>query len=514
MQRREFLKKAGVGGVLGGAAHFAERASRANSASDRSGSAEDRSSAADDSRQQAPRWNILVVVSDTLRPDFLGPYGNRTVRTPTLDRLAKESALFERFHAEALPTIPTRRTLHSGRRVFPFRHYKPIPWDNVVLPGWQPMSPDEDTVAESLARAGYHCGFFGDVPHYFVPGNNFTRGFHQWAFIRGNAEDRYRSTATVDMAELRKRYGSSPSLAARHVANLGGFEPEEMRFATPRTFQAAMQFLEENQAQTKPFYLYVDTFHPHETWQAPERYYRLYADPAYKGPTYLNLPYSTLFRHPLSEAILRDVKAHYSGLVTMVDHWLGRLLQKLDELGKRQSTLVLFLSDHGTNFGDNLERVTGKPAGCLYPGTMNIPLLIRHPQGVAAGKRFRELVSTVDVPATVCAAAGTAPKDGLDGRNLLDLLTGKPFSRREYLTCRYSNTVWYRDERTWYFADIHGAHPRLFDLEADEPFQRTIAEKAPDRIKLARSRILEDAGGSLPVYPLKGTDRVRAPFIR
>jgi arylsulfatase A-like enzyme len=459
------------------------------------------------------KWNILVVVSDTTRTAFLGPYGNTWIKTPTLDQLAKESALFERAHPECLPTIPTRRTLHSGRRAFPFRDYKPIPWDNVVQPGWQPMDSGQDVVAEALARAGYHNGFISDVPHYFVPGNNFTRGFHQWDFVRGNAEDRYRATAAVDVKKLQVRYGSPLPRAAQHVANLGGFAPDEMAFATPRTFRSAMQFLEENRSNPKPFYLYVDTFHPHETWEAPAKYYHLYRDPKYTGRTYLQLPYSTLFQHPEVEPALVDVKAHYAGLVTMMDHWLGQLLAKLRELGKDRDTLVIYLSDHGTNFGDNLEKALGKPSGCLYPGTMDVPLLVRHPEGKGAGKRFREFVSSLDVPATVCAVASTAPKEGVEGRNLLPLLEGGTFPKREYLTCRYSNCVWYTDDKNWYFSDVHGDNARLFDLEADKPFEQTIAKKAPERGKRAWQRILEDAGGKLPIYPLRDGDKVKAPFI-
>jgi arylsulfatase A-like enzyme len=459
------------------------------------------------------KWNILVVVSDTTRIDYLGPYGNTWIKTPTLDQLAKESALFERAHAECLPTIPTRRTLHSGRRAFPFRDYKPIPWDNVVLPGWQPMDSAQEVVAEALARAGYHNGFVGDVPHYFVPGNNFTRGFHQWDFVRGNAEDRYRSADVIDPKKLQERYGSALPRAAQHVANLGGFEPDEMAFATPRTFRSAMQFMEENKSNPKPFYLYVDTFHPHETWEAPAKYFKLYRDPKYTGKTHLNVPYSTLFQHPELEAAMVDIKAHYSGLITMVDHWLGQLLAKLKEVGKDRDTVVIYLSDHGTNFGDNLEKVIGKPAGALYPGTMNVPLLIRHPEGRGAGKCFREFVYSLDVPATVCAVAGAAPKEGVEGQNLLTLLEGGSFKKRDYLTCRYSNCVWYTDEKNWYFSDVHGDNARLFDLEADKPFDETIAKKAPARIKRAWQRILEDGGGKMPIYPLRDTDKVKGPNI-
>lgn len=469
-----------------------------------------RATAAAQETAQRP-WNIVVIVSDTLRKDFLEPYGNTWVKTPVLRDLARQSAVFERNHPECLPTIPTRRTLHSGRRAFPFRNYRPIPWDNVYLPGWQPMSPDEDTVAEALARAGYHCCFVSDVPHYFVPGQNFTRGFHQWDFIRGNAEDRYRSPAPYDTTKIEARYESRR--ASMHVANLGGLDPDEMSFATPRTLQAAIRYLEENRQNPKPLYLYVDTFHPHESWEAPRKYYDLYRDPAYKGKTHLNVPYSTLFANPLPEDAIRDIRAHYAGLITMVDTWLGRLLAKIEETGKAGDTIVLFVSDHGTNFGDNLERVTGKPSGALYPGTMDIPLIVRHPKGKGAGKRFRELTYTVDVPATVCAAASAAPKDGLGGQNLLTLLEDGRFAGREYVTCRYANSVFYRDDKNWYFSDIHWQNPRLFDLETTKPFDATIAAKAAERVKLAQRRILEDAGGQLPSYPLTGGDKVKAPFI-
>ena len=135
-------------------------------------------------------WNIVVVVSDTLRTAYLSPYGNDWVHTPNLARFAEQSVRFTNAHPECLPTIPTRRTLHTGRRAYPFSAYTPVPWDNVYTPGWQPMSSDEPAIAESLVRNGYHTGFFADVPHYFVPGMNFTRGFQTVAVCsRGQAED-------------------------------------------------------------------------------------------------------------------------------------------------------------------------------------------------------------------------------------------------------------------------------------------------------------------------------------
>lgn len=436
--------------------------------------------------------NVVLVVVDTLRTQYLEPYGNDWIHTPSIARFAAESLRFTRAYPECLPTIPTRRTLHTGRRAFPFRTYDPVPWDNVYLPGWQPMYRDEATVAEALSQGGYHTGFYSDVPHYMVPGMNFTRGFQQWEYIRGQAEDRFLGAASADEALL-QRYRGNPDRIRNHLVNVRPDLPEE-EWHTARTFRSAMRFLEQNRGSEQPFYLYVDSFSPHETWEAPLHYYDLYASRDVREPIWLTVPYGPLLdQNPELEQSLESLKANYAGLVTLVDTWFGRLMQTLDNLKLRDRTLVVLIADHGTNFADNAEKVVGKPAGYMYPGTMHIPLMVRHPDGTGAGQTSDELVYTLDVPATVMAATGVVPQGGIEGRNLLAHSDGS----REWLTCRYGDHVWYRDDRTWFFSSLEFEDPRVFDLEADPDCTVNIAAKAADRIALARTRILADADGDL-----------------
>ncbi len=442
--------------------------------------------------------NIVVVCVDTLRTAYLGAYGNDWIHTPNLDRFAQKSVRFTNAHPECLPTIPTRRTLHSGRRAYPFNDYQPVPWDNVYIPGWQPMARDEGTMAEALVQNGYHTGFFGDVPHYFVPGMNFTRGFQQWAYIRGQAEDRFRSAAHADPAQVARYKGNEPRIRA-HLMNVQPERPEE-EWPTARTFRAAIEFIEQN-TNNHPFYLYVDSFSPHETWEAPLHYYDLYGSREDREPVCLNLPYASLDEHPDYEDRIESVKANYAGMVTMVDTWFGRLVDTLDRLDLTDRTLVIFLSDHGTNFADNALRIMGKPSDYLYPGTMCIPMFVRHPSGCGAGTTIGEFVYTTDIPATVGAVCGTEPVGGLDGQSLLPLMEGTSgFSSRGYLTCRYGNSVWYKDHRTWYFSDVDFEKPFVFDLETDPSCESNIASKAPERIEQARAHILGDAAGFLQNY--------------
>lgn len=449
------------------------------------------------------RPHIVVIAADTLRPAYLGCYGNSAMHTPNLDRLAAQSIRFTRAYPEALPTIPTRRTVHGGRRVYPFADYRPVPWDNVYLPGWQPLAAAEPTVAEALAAAGYHTGFVSDVPHYFVPGMNFTRGFQQWQFVRGQAEDRFGAEAAADPALL-PRYRART--ARRHLVNVRPQAPEE-QWPTARTFRWAQQFLEQNSGGGQPLYLYVDSFTPHETWEAPLHYYDRYGSRAEREPVWLSLPYGPLAQVPELEPQLPSVRANYAGLVTMVDHWCGLLLDTIERLGMSARTLVLFFSDHGTNFADNPERIVGKPAGWMYPGTMHIPLLLRLPAGRGAGTECGRLASTIDIPATVADAAGLEglPLDGTS----LSAAAGAAYPGYDYLTCRYGNFVWYRDRRTWFFSSLEFTAPRLFDLEADPECQVNVAAKLPERVREARARILDDAGGRLLRHdPPAATDAI------
>jgi len=313
--------------------------------------------------------NLIVIVSDTLRADYMGCYGNRKIQTPNLDAFANESVVFDCAYSESLPTIPVRRALHTGRRAYPFCNYKALKWDNVYLPGWQPMDNDEDTLAENLVGIGYYTGFVSDVPHYFVPGMNFTRGFWQWEFIRGQAEDKWRSPAITSDEELSK-YGDPKQLrsqfpkgrALRHVANYRHIHSEEDT-TTARIFRWAMDFIEDNR-HIQPFYLLIDCFDPHESWEAPKSYLELYADSNYKGHTILAPKYGPAKGIYTVEEI-EHIKAHYSGLVTLVDTWFGHFINKLKRLGLWETSVIVFLSDHSISLASLIIRFI--LVLCIYP---------------------------------------------------------------------------------------------------------------------------------------------------
>ena len=451
------------------------------------------------------RSNVVYVMTDTLRTDFLGCYGNETIHTPNIDRFAAESVLFTRAYPESLPTIPVRRAIHTGRRSYPFHDYTPVPWDIVYLPGWQAMDRTEDTLAENLANAGYHTGFVTDTKPHYAPGFNFQRGFWQWNYVRGLQQDRWASVHTVSDEEMSRYWwpgGDAPlhSNLRYHIANSKG-RLHERDTTTAEVFRWAMEFLEDNR-DAEPFYLLVDSFRPHEPWEAPKRYYEMYADPGYDGPIIPHARYQPMDEQGLDEAMLADMVAHYSGLVTLVDTWFGMLIDTLERLDLLDTTIVIFTSDHGTHFADNPRQVVGKPAYSLWPGVMHLPLIVRNPAGASAGCVVSDIVYNLDTTATIYDVAGIADHQPIDGRSLVPLLTGEgAWQRREYVTCRYNDALCYIDDDWWVRADVGGIAGEAFDVRNDPLCQEDlIAELPPDVFDRAWHRIIEDAGGELPVY--------------
>ena len=137
--------------------------------------------------------NIVLVVFDSLRKDCIGCMGEPPwwkVQTPHLDAFAEESLVMTRAYPEALPTLPTRRALYTGRRVYPFHNadFK-LKGDFVGAPGWGPIPEDQATLAEMLGEQGYRTALVADVYHMFKPSKNYTRGFQQWMFLRGQETD-------------------------------------------------------------------------------------------------------------------------------------------------------------------------------------------------------------------------------------------------------------------------------------------------------------------------------------
>ncbi len=342
--------------------------------------------------------SILLLVSDTFRRDHLGAYGNTWIRTPALDRLAASSLVFDNHLIGSFPTMPARADLLTGRLSLTFMTWAPLPTHLPTLP-------------QLLGDAGYLTMGIVDTPFYVRNGFGYDRGFQDFVWIRGQGDAR-RMEERLD-ARSTWRHESD-----RWVA---------------RTVTAAEEWLERHHQEQ--FFLLVDVWDPHEPWNPPDYYTRLYA-PDYDGRE-TETCYDDWREAGLTEDDVRLSHATYAGEVTMVDRWLGRLVEKLDVLGIADETVLVFLSDHGYYFGEHgylgksvwdaeLGTQSWSP---LYREIVEVPLLVRAP-GVEA-RRTPALTTLVDVPATLLDLAGVAAPDGITGRSFAPVLRGETDEHRK-----------------------------------------------------------------------------------
>lgn len=444
--------------------------------------------------------NVIVIVIDSLRKDHVGAYGNSWIQTPNLDALSEESLRFTRAYPESLPTICARRAIHTGRRTWPFRDWKPVKSDLFQMPGWQPIPEDQTTLAEILAESGYETMFVTDTVHQFKPRYDMHRGFRPFHFVRGQERDFYRPLSGIAEEELDKvlRGGEiqqdATDIVRQHFANTRGRTSEEDWFA-PQVFLTAMDYLTAAIKTDKPFLLLIDAYDPHEPWDPPERYINLYDDE--DGPNLMSSKSGRSAR--LGEKKLKRMHALYSAEVTMVDHWLGNFIEKFHELNLGEDTLLLLLSDHGIAFGEH--GFAGKVSEALYPELTDVPFLVRHPQGKKAGETTDYFASTHDIAPTVLGALGMDKPDPMDGHNLYALFEDDAVDARPYFTLGYKNHSWARDDRYALISGNNGGGAKLFDIVGDPDMNKDIAGANPDVVKrMFEDYIMKDAGGSLPEY--------------
>jgi arylsulfatase A-like enzyme len=445
--------------------------------------------------------NVIVVVLDSLRRDHVGAYGNGWIKTPNLDALAKQSLVFDRTYPESIPTIPARRAIHTGVRTWPFRDWRPAPDDGFMPYGWAPVSEGQVVLAEVLSAEGINTNIVTDTLHMFRASYDFQRGFDAFDYIRGQERDQYRPVMSVSDARVNRVTvpGNIPDMrekARQYLANISYRKTEEDWFA-PRVFESAGEYLGHIR-EAQPFFLLVDSFDPHEPWDPPKKYVDLYGDPDYSGrePTVPNYSDATW----ITEDELKRMRALYAGEVTMADAWLGRFLDRIEELGLAENTLLILLSDHGACLGEHND--TGKPYWALYPELTDTVFMMRHPGGMGAGKRSDYYASTHDVAPTILSILGIEKPEQMDGTDLSPILEDKePDQRREHFTLGYNDYVWTRDERYVMISTNTGGEAKLYDVREDPGMRNNLAAKHPETVKrMFAEYVLKDAGGPLPNY--------------
>jgi len=433
--------------------------------------------------------NFIVIMNDTLRPDFLSAYGNDWVHTPASAAFAQRAAVFDNCYVGSFPTIPNRTDLFTGRFGEPFHP-------------WLPLSYDETTLVDRMRENGYVTQLICDTPHMIQGGHNFDYPFHAWEMIRGNEVDRYgmdHDPVAFPFKDFSKVNAWKQNIhTSQYIRSARGRRVEE-DWTPYKTYQTAINWLQRNWRHEK-FFLWIDGFDPHEPQLPPQQYMDLY-QPGYQGDMFLaGVPDPSR----LTEAEMRNIKARYAGMVTFVDRLVGRLLQTLEDLRIADKTCVVWISDHGTQLGENgavLEK------NCAFNPTARQVMMVRAPAASAggrqaAGKHFSDLVQHADLAPTLLDLAGLPVPDRMQGWSFLPLLRGKPYNGRQTAlsagglviapAAKGRNLrIVARDQR-WVLRDAPNPADRILNDIANDPAQtRNVAVEHPEEVQRLHEAVLD-----------------------
>lgn len=382
-----------------------------------------------------PSRNVVVILCDQLRPDFLSLYGCEAVPTPHLDRLAEWGTVFDNAITQSTVCAPARATIMTGRYVS----------DHGVWTNDVPFRDGVDYVAERMNEAGYTTGAFGKLHHY--PPDD-VKGFQEAAQLeegRLGEDEPY-------LQWLRERHPE--------VTDLWNFEDREFDFEAEEYHEhwiasRAIDFLDRRGGEDEPFLAWVSFQGPHGPLDPPS---------SAKGTVDIDALPRPLERDDELAPVARYRKAlgpdfgddedpmawrvAYAELIVEIDRQIGRVLDCLERRDLMDRTTILFAADHGDLLGDFGLNAKGP---FPYRGQLEIPLVVANHPDVTAGNRSDALVGNIDIPGTCLDVAGDTEGIGVS-RSLIDQAQESPEHPRQVIFSEFCDSIKTVDDGRYRFS--------------------------------------------------------------
>ena len=344
---------------------------------------------------------------DSVNRHLLSCYGATGINTPNIERLAARGITFDNHYSGSLPCMPARREMMTGRHNFLEAPWGPIqPWDS-CLPG---LLRDQRGTYSHMVTDHYH--------YFHSGGEGFHTLFDSYELERGQEGDAWRPLVTPPPQPSHP--AGKPKHARFYSANRTFMDlDDDASYATPRTFMRAIDFLEHNH-QADNWHLHLELFDPHEPFDCPQRYRDLYED-SWKGEHYTWPDYLPVDPEADSPEAIAHIRKCYAATLTMVDTWLGKFLDKIDELGIQDDTVIVLTTDHGFLLGDH--GYWAKNYMFDYEKLVHIPLIVSGPESLVRRGREEALSTTIDLVPTFLDLHGCSVPETVQGRSLLPLLS-------------------------------------------------------------------------------------------
>jgi len=407
--------------------------------------------------------NVVFIMLDTLQFNYLGCYGNKVVKTPNLDRFARQSVLFENAYSEGLPTIPVRRALMTGRFTLPYG-------------GWQPLSGDDTTITDIMWGRDMQTALVYDTAPMRLAKFGYSRGFDYVDFCPGQELDHTTFEYHPLDPALKPIDYTSPSMVYDGDGNfidddskqlldeIGCFlRQQQHRRSDTDSYVAKVAsrteyWLKDRRDKSRPFFLWVDSFDPHEPWDPPSVWEGTPCpyDPDYDGNPIMLAPWTPV-EGRISERECEHIRALYMEKITMVDKWIGKVIDSIRQEGLWDETMVVIMSDHGQPMGEGEHGhgIMRKSRPWPYEELVHVPLMMHIP-GIEGNQRIKSFVQNVDVTATIMDVLGLADtEDGISdhgmktygaedfqGESLLPLMQGEVDKVRDFAIAGYYGMSW------------------------------------------------------------------------
>ena len=368
----------------------------------------------------SPAPNVVIILVDEQKADSLPLYGNPIVKTPNLERLAAEGVLFNHAYATCPICVPARVSLMTGR----YPHTTGSRSNGFLL------QSGERHLVEIFHHHGYRTGLVGKN-HCFQESDLAYFDYLWEAGHQGPLEPPNETAAAA------KRWLQESGVGRKAWGAERNPYPAES-LGTALVTDHAIHFIEDQRKQ--PFFLWYSIPDPHTPLQTASPYAEMYAPQDVPLPPQLDgeietkppaqqIDYQALAGDKVTESEMRQAIAMYYGMNTYIDDQVGRFLDRLDDLGLRENTIILYLSDHGDYMGEH--RMIRK-SKALYDCLTHVPLMISWPGTIAAAPPRDEFVCLEDILPTLMDLLGWEIPGGVQGQSFAPLLSGDgPYTARD-----------------------------------------------------------------------------------
>jgi len=346
----------------------------------------------------------IVLTFDSLNRHLLSAYGCEESVTPNFKRLAEKTVVFDSAYVGSMPCMPARREMHTGRY-------------NFLHTDWGGLEPYDASTPALLKKSGVYAHHCTDHYHYWEDGgHHHIQRYSSYECFRGQEGDFWKPK--VNKPPL-PPYLDRPT-GEMHKQDLynRSFIRREEDWPMHRTVSAGLEFLENNR-DADNWLLHIETFDPHEPFYAPQKYRDLYdrdsVDKLSDWP-----PYGRTDFYGYDEAQVKQIRAEYLALLSFCDAQLGRVLDRMDEQGLWEDTLLVVHTDHGFFLGER--DLLGKCVMPFYNEIARIPFFVWDPRTGKRGERRDSLVQTIDLAPTLLEYFGAEIPDTMQGRSLTPAL--------------------------------------------------------------------------------------------